>query len=262
MTWVLGKPFVQDYALIIADVCVTLETESGTKEYDDCLLKIHNISQSNGLMVGFSGDVENAFKIIDDMRRVASEFALKTKSAQFDVLDFVQEWRKYVDDTGKHKYEDTPESGVHMLIAGNHTSKNSGGDKHPHCSVYQLKSPDYRPMPIHPFFWHHIGSGSGMEVCKSIVDEISNDVRVRLAAIDSTPEKYIEFLVPKISTLLENELKEDGVSPQLTIGISTPGSTVSAVTYSVDKPLPKLAASFEELQARFKNTSAKARFRA
>lgn len=264
MTWVLAKPFMQDYSLIIADVCVTFEDlETKSKSYANCLLKIHDISRDNGLMVGFSGSVENAFNIIDDMRVLASGMALKSHNRKFDVLDFIKEWREYTIKNGKHQYDD-PDNSVHMFIAGNHTENNSTGNRYAPCGVYQVKSPDYRPMSIHPHYWSHIGSGSDMAVCKEIVDQLSNDIRLRIAAIDVSAEELVDFLAPKISAALDQQLTEKGVSDRLVVGISSIGDTALATTYRIDdqsaKPFSKLATSYEELQMMFKNTSAKANY--
>ena len=264
MTWVLAKPFMQDYSLIIADICVTFEDpKTKSKTYADCLLKIHDISRDNGLMVGFSGRVENAFNIIDDMRILASDMALKSHNRKFDVLDFIKEWQKYTVNNGKHLYDDYDNS-VHMFIAGNHTEVDSVGNRYAPSGVYQVKSPDYRPMATHPFHWSHIGSGSDMVVCKAIVDQLSNDFIFRIAAIDTSAEKLVDFLAPRISAVLEQGLTEKGVSSSLVIGISGIGDTALATTYPGDDSIPnkppKLATTYEELLTMFDDASAKANF--
>jgi len=264
MTWVLAKPFVQDYALVISDVCVTVkDPESGGRSYADCLLKIHVISEQNGLLVGFSGSVRNAFLVIDDMRKVASRMVGESSDGKIDVIDFIKEWREYTKQKNAHLYPDAGDEAVHMFVAGNHTSQNSGGDRHPYSSVYMIRSPEYRPMSVHPHQWSHIGSGSDMKVCQDIVEQLSKDVRARLAAIDVTPQQFVDFLVPKISTILEQELRESGVSKQLSIGISTPGSTGIAFTYRKDEdsnePWKKLATTFDELVRKIDSPSAQAR---
>jgi hypothetical protein len=264
MTWVLAKPFMQNYSLLIADICVTFEDpKTKGKSYADCLQKIHDISRDNGLMVGFSGRVEYAFSIIDDMRILASNMSLESKDRKFDVLDFIKEWRKYTIKTGKHLYVDE-DSSVHMFVAGNHTEINSTGNKYAPCDVYQIKSPDYRPMPTHPHHWAHIGSGSDMSACKEIVDQLSNDVRFRLAAIDVSAEELVDFIAPKISAALEQRLTEKGVSSRLIIGISSIGDTGLATTYRTDNvtgnPLSPLATTYEDLLKMFDSASAKANF--
>lgn len=257
MTWVLAKPFVQDYALIIADVCVTTRLGSSEASYENCLQKIHILSESDGLIVGFSGDVKNAFRMIDDMRIVASGVALKNEDRRVDVMEFLNSWRKFTVDNKKYQFTENDEDVVQMFVAGNHINPSHGGDKHPYSSVYLLTVPDHRPMAIHPHQWHHIGSGSGMDVCQIIKDQLDNDIRARIAAIDVAPEDFVNFLAPKISRILETELEEKGVSPQLTIGISVPGATKLAITYprttnSTDSS-PLLATTYEELADKLKD---------
>jgi hypothetical protein len=265
MTWVLAKPFIQDYSLIISDVCVTYhDSESGKLEYQDCLLKIHDISKENGLMLGFAGNITNAFAIIDDMRNLSDRMAAKSSNGKFDILDFILSWRKYTQDTGKHQYENNNENGVYMLIAGNHTANNSTGNQYAPCGAYKIEAPEYRPMSIHPFHWTHIGSGSGMQVCKDIIDQLSNDFILRVAVIDVPPERIVELIAPRISKVLEDGLIEAGVSSRLVIGISTIGDTGLAATYREEdgttNPIPSLASSLKELQDQFDGSNAKAKF--
>jgi ATP-dependent protease HslVU (ClpYQ) peptidase subunit len=264
MTWVLAKPFMQDYSLVIADICVTFtDLKTKTESYADCLLKIHDISRENGLMVGFSGHVENAFSIIDDMRMLANGMALKSQNRKFDVLDFIKEWREYTTKTGRHQHDDF-ENSVAMFVAGNHTENNSSGNKYAPCAVYKIESPNYRPMSTGPHQWSHIGSGSDMIVCKEIVDQLSNDIRFRIAAIDARVQDLVDFLAPKLSAVLEQQLNENGVSSKLVIGISTIGDTALAATYRIggssSNPFSHLAKTYEELQGMFKDTLANANF--
>jgi hypothetical protein len=266
MTWVLGKPFHQDayvYSLLISDVCVTYtDSTTGKKICKDCLLKVHDISTENGLIVGFAGRVEHAFNIIDDMRILAASMSLKSANRKFDVLDFIIEWRKYTTQNKKHLYPNDNEHGVHMLIAGNHTENNSTGNKYIPCAVYKIEAPDYRPMSVHPFHWMDIGSGKSMTVCKQIADQLSNDFRFRVLAIDNSPTDMVDFLAPKISAALEQGKVQPGVSKQLVIGISTVGDTGIAATFRTDSgnssPMDKLATTYEELDQMLSGGDAKA----
>lgn len=266
MTWVLGKPFHQEayvYSLLISDVCVTYtDAKTGKQVYDDCLLKVHEISRENGLIVGFAGRVEHAFNIIDDMRMLAANMALKSTDRKFDVLDFILKWRKYTTQNKKHQYANDNENGVHMLIAGNHTENNSTGNKYLPCAVYKIEAPDFRPMSVHPFHWMDIGSGKGMTICKQIADQLSNDFRFRILAIDNSPTDMVDFLAPKISAALEQGNVEAGVSTSLVIGISTVGDTGTAATYRTDSgkstPMDHLATNFEELNQLLSGGDAKA----
>jgi hypothetical protein len=211
-------------------------------------------------MVGFSGNVKNAFSIIDDMRNLASDMELRSNDRKFDVLDFIKEWRNYTTSNVKHLYNDHDNT-VHMFIAGNHTEVDSVGNSYAPSGVYQVKSPDYRPMSIHPFHWSHIGSGSDMAICKEIVEQLSNDFRFRLAAIDTSAEKLVKFLAPKLSIALEKGLTNKGVSSRLVIGVSIIGDTALATTYPAIAGSPsKLATTFEELMEIFNDISAKANF--
>lgn len=268
MTWVLGKPFYQEaytFSLIISDVCVTYtNSKTGEKIYKDCLLKVHEISRENGLIVGFSGRVEHAFNIIADMRIVAADMSLKSLDRKFDVLDFIIEWRSYTKLHNKHQYSNDNENGVHMLVAGNHTENNSTGNKYLPCAIYKIEAPEYRPMSVHPFHWTDIGSGKAMTVCKQIADQLSNDIRFRILAIDNSPEEMVAFIAPKISAALEQAKVESGVSTQLVIGISTVGDTVKAATYRTDSgnenPMQKLATNYEELNQMLSGGNANAIF--
>lgn len=267
MTWVLGKPFHQEayvYSLLIADVCVTYTDAAGKEVYKDCLLKVHDVSRENGLVVGFAGRVDHAFHIIDDMRILAASMSLKSPDRKFYVLDFILEWRNYTTVNKKHLYPNDNENGVHMLIAGNHTENNSTGNKYLPCAVYKIEAPDYRPMSVHPFHWTDIGSGRGMTICKQIADQLSNDFRFRVLAIDNSPTNMVSFLAPKISAALEQGKVEAGVSTQLVIGISSVGDTGIAATYRVDNgddnPMKGLASNLEELNQRLPGANAKAIF--
>jgi hypothetical protein len=266
MTWVLGKPFHLDkttYSLLIADTCVTYVVKDGTKQYKDCLLKIHDISRENGLLLGFAGNVAHAFSIIEDMRIVAADMSLKSPDRKFDILDFILEWQKYTKLYDKHLYEDNENEGVHMIIAGNHTENNSTGNKYLPCAAYKIASPGYRPMSIHPFQWHNIGSGADMETCKKIINQLSEDFTLRIIANDSTTKEFVNFIAPKISAALEQWGVEPGVGNQLIIGISTVGDTGIAATFRVDKhahPTKHLATSYEELVELLNTGSAKATY--
>ena len=266
MTWVIAKPFVQGYAMVIADTCVTYkDLKSGKTKYKDCLLKIHVISESNGLMVGFSGVVENAFAIIDDMRILASDLSIKSEDRKFDVIDFILAWKKYTSETKRHLYEDDEENGVHLLVIGNHSDNNSTGNKYAPCGAFFTKSPDYRPMAVHQFSWHAIGSGSDLQICKDIANSLSNDFRFRILALDKEPSEHVKDFLPKISTALELELQKKGVSNNLVMGISTVGKTDYAYTYKKDGSRPKsiddLVGTFEELE-KLLRSKASAKFRA
>jgi hypothetical protein len=260
VTWVLAKPFVQGYTLTIADVCVTYTEPGKAYQYKDCLQKVHPISPKFGLLVGFAGNVRNAFKIVDDMRSWCEKYEEDNPGVYLDIDTFIPGWRNSVNESKKFQYVEDNQI-VHLTVAGTIEYIGSPDPKIKGLSkVFVLKSTDsYRLMSVHPFKWHSIGSGSEVEICKKILDELSEDFRFRLLALDSDAESVASSILPMITNVLVKELKDKGISTLLTVGITSVASTNLGIIYKErgkdGKPIiPVMCSTYPMLEAYLKNS--------
>lgn len=255
MTWVISKPFVQGYTLTIADTCVTYKLEGGEEEsYENCLQKIHHIHENYGMLVGFAGDVRNALKIIDNMRIHCEEYFIQNPDGDLELLSFIQDWRNIAIASGKFTFEGDGTVELSVSLTREHKGEPIEG-VNGNSQVAIIKSPEYRPMMVHSFQWHAIGSGSYMDVCKGIVKELSDNFIGRIMAINTSPEDFARVIVPNITNILTKELEEKGVGTDLIVGITVPKNFTFGRVYHKDTAkgpdgsplLPPLFGDFDSL---------------
>lgn len=167
MTWIIGRPGPFGYAIGLSDVRVTLS--NGTEK--DCLQKIYNIGPH--IVLGFAGSVAIGLKIVNQL---ALELPPPPKKGLSLIPQAVAENLPI----GAQKiFSEFPEQerrlGSQLLLLSAHPSENHGSAPWAKCYVYRFSAPDFHPKLADSSEIVSIGSGSGVEAYKKILQDLQDD---------------------------------------------------------------------------------------
>lgn len=256
MTWVIAQASPFGYITAVSDTCVTIYDEKTGEAIrrKDCLQKLYGLEGTN-ILIGFAGDIRNAFRLLDSLTLYARQFAMHPGNdrSMLDVEEILNFWvpvaRKF------HRYEG--QERVELIIAAESLTKDNGLPGHGKGVVAELKSPDYIVSVKPVGQWASIGSGNEAEECIEILDNPEAPWHPLMKMEVGHKYGYGQALAMEISADLKDKLKTEGISKSLLIGISSrEGITISPNDHTITHKdghveefrVPPLCANYKGLE--------------
>ena len=138
MTWIVGAKCV-DGLVCIGDVQVTIQHRDGTRQYFDCLQKVHKIYDN--AICGFSGDVRVGLEMIRDMQ-IELEAGLRPNNHIFDLDGELEIFRKAMARSYSHHSKRKSESVELMILWSAPENEDGTGVYQYYC--WSFRSPDFK----------------------------------------------------------------------------------------------------------------------
>lgn len=173
MTWVLAQPTIFGQVLALSDIQITFTDSKGNKFYKDCLQKMY--AMDDNFIVGFAGNPFGGFAMLSKL----SEALRKVKNGNNNLFPepekVINAWVPIAKRLFNNLVDEAKNGEVHLLMAGVSHSEDVGLPGHGKPVVATLKSPDFTPTFAKIGEWISIGSGSGVEEYKKILEKLSGE---------------------------------------------------------------------------------------
>jgi len=151
MTWVIGGIAPFGYGVGISDIRISW----GKNDFKDCLQKVYPVG--NFIIAGFSGSVDLAFLIIEDLKH----FLISDNPNEAWIPEWVAiKWRRRARRIFKTAPAEQQKLGSSVLMIGIHPNQNEGESPWPKGTACSFKAPNFEAMFTKRGEFISIGSGS------------------------------------------------------------------------------------------------------
>jgi hypothetical protein len=165
MTWVFGSPTWLGSSICVADIQVTVGTDTF-----DCLRKLYGLDQN--VMAGFAGNVHTGFAMLARLQRLIDD-EKNSPSAPADIQAIVDRFPdaarglfEGLDDHGRR-------GGSAVLVAGAEPARDRLYGSRPRAA--RFKSPDFAAQEIPHREWASIGSGAEIAAYQAELEKLTGD---------------------------------------------------------------------------------------
>jgi hypothetical protein len=166
MTWIVGAPTMFGYGFGISDVRVTL----GEGDEVDSLQKIYPIGRH--FAAGFAGSVAIGFAMLDELRRLSS---YADERIACDPRAAFGEWPTCARAVFSRFEGAEREGGCHLMLIMAHPQEHVGNPAWPRSFVYIFKSPDFECENVAVHTLGSIGSGNAYPRCRDAIASFGAD---------------------------------------------------------------------------------------
>jgi hypothetical protein len=249
VTWVFGSPTALGSSVCLADIQVTVGTETF-----DCLRKLYRLDRN--LMAGFAGNVATGFAMLAVLQRLVhiTKSDANARANIQAIFEYFPEAARGLfarfDDEGRY-------GGSAVLVAGAEPAANFIYGSRSRAARFQSRT-DFVAQEIPHAEWASIGSGAGVAAYQAELEKVTGQEADGLLPLEGgRPGGYAESMAISVMQSVADLPRIPGISKHFHVGVVFAGDSVLAtsnrdVYASIGPPekirMPPVATSLQELE--------------